>query len=114
MRKQHPYAQVTLHPETAAELGIAHDDIIWVETPMGRVKQQAKLEPGMHKRVAHADSHMWYPERAADGDAHYGVWESNINAILPDGKEYTDYAGDNYMRGLICRLYPVEEAIAAE
>lgn len=107
MRKQHPYAEVTLHPDTAADLGIVHDQMVWVETPMGRVKQMAKLDPGMHKRVAHADSHMWYPEREADGDAHYGVWESNINAILPDGEEYSDYAGDNYMRGLICKLYPV-------
>ncbi len=107
MRKQHPYAMVTLHPDTAAELGIADGDMAWVETPMGKVRQVAKLDPGMHPRVVHADSHMWYPERGADGDAHYGVWESNINSILPDGKEYSDYAGDNYMRGLICRVSPV-------
>ena len=35
---------------------------------------------------------------------HYGLWESKINAILPDGEEFCDYAGDNYMRALICRL----------
>lgn len=107
MRKQHPYAEVTLHPETARRLGIEHDMMVWVETPMGKVRQVAKLDAGMHPGVAHADSHMWYPEREADGDAHYGVWESNINAILPDGEGYTDYAGDNYMRGLICRVTPV-------
>lgn len=108
MRKQHPYAQVTMHPDAAAALGIAEDDMVWVETPLGKVRQVAKLDPGMHPRVVHADSHMWYPEREADGDAHYGVWESNINAILPDGEGYSDYAGDCYMRGLICRVSPVE------
>jgi hypothetical protein len=41
---------------------------------------------------------MWYPELEAEGDAYYGVWESNINAILPDGEGYSDYAGDCYMR----------------
>ncbi|MCB2078603.1 MAG: molybdopterin-dependent oxidoreductase, partial [Novosphingobium sp.] len=81
MRRQHPYAQATLHPDTAAELGIEHDQMVWIETPMGKVKQVAKLDPGMHPRVVHADSHMWYPEREAEGDAHFGVWESNINAI---------------------------------
>ena len=60
-------------------------------------------------RVVHADSHMWYPEREAEGDAHYGLWESNINAILPDGADYSDYAGDNYMRALICRVTPVAD-----
>ena len=111
MRKQHPYAQVTLHPDTAADLGIAEDDRVWVETPMGKVRQVAKLDEGMHPRVVHADSHMWYPEREAEGDAHYGVWESNINAILPDGEGYSDYAGDCYMRGLICRVTRAEGPI---
>jgi anaerobic selenocysteine-containing dehydrogenase len=106
MRKQHPYAQVTIHPETAAELGIDEDELVWVETPMGRVRQVAKFDESLHPRVVHADSHMWYPEREAEGDAHYGVWESNINAILPDGEKYSDYAGDCYMRGLICRVTP--------
>ena len=104
MRKQHPYALLTIHPETAAGLGIGEGEMVWVETPIGRVQQQAKFDPNMHPRVVHADSHMWYPEREAQGDAHYGVWESNINAILPDGEEFTDYAGDNYMRGLICKV----------
>jgi anaerobic selenocysteine-containing dehydrogenase len=107
MRRQHPYALATLHPETAAALGIADGDMVHVETPLGRVQQKAKLDPGMHPRVVHADSHMWYPEREAEGDAHYGVWESNINAILPDGEAFADYAGDNYMRGLLCRVTPV-------
>lgn len=114
MRKQHPYAQLTIHPETAAELGIREDAMVWVETPMGRVRQVAKFNAGLHPRVVHADSHMWYPERAAEGDAHYGVWESNINAILPDGEEFSDYAGDCYMRGLICRISPVDRALASQ
>jgi thiosulfate reductase / polysulfide reductase chain A len=107
MRKQHPYALLSLHPETAAELGIADGEMVWVETPMGKVRQQARLDEALHPRVVHADSHMWYPERAAEGDAHFGVWESNINAILPDGEDYSDYAGDCYMRGLLCRISPV-------
>jgi anaerobic selenocysteine-containing dehydrogenase len=106
MRKQHPYARLTLHPDTAVELGIEEGAMVWVETPMGRVRQVARFDAGIHPRVVHADSHMWYPERAADGDAQFGVWESNINAILPDGPEFSDYAGDCYMRGLICRVVP--------
>jgi thiosulfate reductase/polysulfide reductase chain A len=107
MRKQHPYALLSLHPQTAAELGIADGEPVWVETPMGKVRQMARYDDALHPRVVHADSHMWYPERAAEGDAHYGVWESNINAIIPDGEGYSDYAGDCYMRGLICRITPV-------
>jgi anaerobic selenocysteine-containing dehydrogenase len=110
MRKQHPYALLSIHPETAAGLGIGDGEMVWVETPMGRVRQMARLDAALHPRVVHADSHMWYPERAAEGDAHYGVWESNINAVLPDGEGFSDYAGDCYMRGLICRISPVATA----
>lgn len=106
MRRQHPYAQVSLHPETAARLGIAEGEYAWVETPMGKVRQVATFDEALHRDVVHADSHMWYPERSPAGDAHYGVWESNINAILPDGEGHSDYAGDCYMRGLLCRVSP--------
>jgi anaerobic selenocysteine-containing dehydrogenase len=108
MRKQHPYALLSIHPDAAAELEIENGALVWVETPMGKVRQRAKFDAALHPRVVHADSHMWYPEREAEGMDHYGVWESNINAILPDGEGFSDYAGDCYMRGLICRISPVE------
>jgi anaerobic selenocysteine-containing dehydrogenase len=113
MRKQHPYALLSIHSATALELGIADGEMVWVETPMGKIRQVAKFDDALHPRVVHADSHMWYPERRAEGDAHYGVWESNINAILPDGEGFSDYAGDCYMRGLICRISPVGDQAAA-
>lgn len=106
MRKQHDYARLTIHPETAASLGIAAGMMVWVETPLGRVRQEARLDDGIHPRVVHADSHMWYPERTAVEPELFGVWESNINAILPDSADHSDFAGDCYMRGLICRVSP--------
>lgn len=114
LRKQHDYARLTLHPDDAADLGIAQGEPVWVETPLGRVRQVAFIDEEQMRGVVHADSHMWFPERAPEGDAHFGVWESNINAILPDGEGYSDYAGDCYLRGLICRVTPIrEEAEAA-
>jgi hypothetical protein len=61
----------------------------------------------MHPRVVHADSHMWYPERKGEEPELFGVWASNINAILPDSIDHSDFAGDCYLRGLICRVAPV-------
>ncbi len=37
----------------------------------------------------------------------FGVWESNINSILPDDPELSDHAGNNYFRGLLCKVYKV-------
>ena len=113
MRKQHPYAMATMHPDAATKLGIEDGDMIWVETPLGKVRQTARLDEGLHPRVVHADSHMWYPERGAEGASPFGVWESNINAILPDGENFSDFAGDCYMRGLVCRITRCNETAAA-
>jgi thiosulfate reductase/polysulfide reductase chain A len=111
MRKQHDYARVTLHPDTAADLGLVAGQRVWVETPLGRIQQELRVDEGQMPGVAHADSHFWYPEKKGNNhDGPYGVWESNINAILPDGEGFSDYAGDCYMRGLICRVSPVEES----
>ena len=107
MRKQHDYARVTIHPDTAADLGLVAGQFVWVETPMGRIRQQLFVDDGQMPGVAHTDSHFWYPERRGNNqDGLYAVWESNINAILPDGVGFSDYAGDCYLRGLICRLIP--------
>lgn len=105
MRKQHNYAQLANHPDTAMRLGIGEGAMVWIETPLGRVQQQAKLDHAIHPNVVHADSHMWYPEQKAP-DQLFGVWESNINAILPDDADHSDFAGNCYMRGLICRVLP--------
>jgi len=80
-------------------------DEVWIETPLGWVKQRAQLLEGMHPRVVHADGYWWYPEREEAEPSLFGVWESNINSILPDGPKVCDYTGDSYFRGLLCRVY---------
>jgi anaerobic selenocysteine-containing dehydrogenase len=108
MRRQHPKAFASIHPETAGKLGIEDGDPVWVETPMGRVKQWAKLNDALHPGVVHADGLWWYPEQDAYEPNLSGVWESNINSILPDSPDFASFAGDNHLRAHICRVVPVE------
>ena len=37
---------VEINPETARELGIADEDLVWVESPRGRIQAKARLYPG--------------------------------------------------------------------
>jgi len=107
MRKQHAYAEVTIHPQTAAALGISERQMVWVETPLGRVRQMAIFSDALHPQVVHADGSWWYPERRGEDPVLFGVWESNINAILPDDPTTADFAGDCNFRGSLCRLMPI-------
>jgi thiosulfate reductase/polysulfide reductase chain A len=106
MRRQHPCAMVQIHPETAQRLGLADGDWAHIETPMGKVKQQVRICEGIDPRVVHADGLWWYPEQPGEEPSLFGVWESNINAIIPDDADRCDFAGDQNLRGLLCRISP--------
>jgi len=105
LRRIHPDPLLEIHPQTATELGISDGDWVYIETPEGRVKQKAKLTEGIDPRVVNADGYWWYPERPGKVPQFFDTWESNINAIIPDSAEYCTYAGDNYFRGLLCKVY---------
>ncbi len=108
IRKRYPDPVAELSPETASELGMGDGDWAWIETPLGRVKQKVRLLEGMPSSVVHADGYWWFPEKPEAEPSLFGVWESNIDAILPDDPEVCDYAGNNYFRGLLCKVYKAE------
>jgi thiosulfate reductase/polysulfide reductase chain A len=92
-----------IHPRTASRMGIADGDWVYVETPEGRIKQKAKLTEGIHPLVVHADGYWWFPEKSGEAPGLFGVWDSNINAIIPTNPKLFDYAGDYVFRGLLCK-----------
>ncbi len=109
MRRKHPYPFLQIHPETAGALGISDGEWVYIETPLGRVKEKAQLFQGIHPRVVHADALWWYPEQPDGEPSLSGVWDCTINAIVPDDLEQSDYAGDQCLRALLCRVYPAND-----
>lgn len=109
LRNKYPYPLLQIHPETAQKLGIADGDPVYIETSMGKIRQKANLTTGIDPRVAHADGYWWYPDMPGEDPCLFGVWESNINAILPDVPQVCDYAGNNYFRATLCRVYRAKE-----
>jgi len=109
LRRRYSYPLLQIHPETAKQLGISEGDSVYIETPLGRIGQKAQLFEGIHPQVVHADGYWWYPEEPGADPCLFGVWDSNINSIVPDDLEHCDYAGDNNFRGLLCRVYGAKE-----
>lgn len=91
LRRHHPDPMAEISPEIAAELGIAPGDWIWIETQAGRVRQRAKISPGLYPQLVVAER-WWYPERRGEEPELYGIWESNINAYTEDDPELCDPA----------------------
>jgi len=109
LRDKHPDPLLQINPDTAGKLGIAEGDTICIETPSGTVRQKAQLLMELDPRVVHADGYWWYPEKPEADPSLFGVWESNINSIMPDAPEFCDYAGNNYLRAQLCRVYKAND-----
>jgi anaerobic selenocysteine-containing dehydrogenase len=107
LRQMNPDPVVEIHPETAEKLGIKNGDWIYIENTHGRCRQRAKLTVGIHPRVVHAQHGWWYPEKPGPDPSLFGVWESNINLLLPAG--WVGRSGFGYpFKSQICRVYKKE------
>ena len=93
---------VEINPESAAQLGIADDDWVWVESPLGeRIKLQAVLYPGARPdtvNVPFEQGHRAYGRWAKDRGA-------NPNWIIAD--EYDRLAGTAASFATRVRVYRV-------
>jgi anaerobic selenocysteine-containing dehydrogenase len=108
MRALHPDPLTEIHPETAQMLGIKDGDWIWIENRHGGCKQKAKLTSAINPRVVNSQHGWWFPEKPGPNPSLFGVWESNINLLLPFGQQGpTGYCAP-YRSG-ICRIRKLEE-----
>jgi anaerobic selenocysteine-containing dehydrogenase len=108
LRELVPEPKLTIHPETAAQLGIEDGGRVWIESPKdrGRTKMTAEVSESVHPKVVHAPSHWWFPEKK---DPTHGCWDANINAILSNDPPYDPITGSTPLRGCLCKVYKVQE-----
>jgi len=105
-RKKYPDPQATIHPHAARELDIAEGDWILIETPVGAVRQIARLSDRVHPRVIHADR-WWYPEREGAAPELFGVLETNINVCTrAEPGDCDPIMGAWPLRAVPCRVVP--------
>jgi anaerobic selenocysteine-containing dehydrogenase len=97
---------LNIHPDTAADLGIADGDMVFIETKRGRIKQKAFLDPGIDPRVVSAGYGWWFPERGAQ--FMFGWDEANLNVLTDDSPPYSPEMGSPKMRGFLCKVYRAE------
>jgi anaerobic selenocysteine-containing dehydrogenase len=90
-----------IHPVTAKELGIEDGDWAWIESPRGRIKQKARLFPGIHPRVVMATANCFYPEEP--GPLH-GLLKSNPN-VLTSNNHCDPMYGSPDLTALLCKVY---------
>ncbi|MGB9859764.1 MAG: molybdopterin-dependent oxidoreductase [Moorellaceae bacterium] len=107
LRELVPDPLVEIHPETAAKLGIKDGDWVWIENLWGRCKQKAKITPIVKPNVVAAAHGWWFPEKEADAPSLYGVWEANVNCLIPH-KEIGKLGFGAYYKCIPCKIYKAD------
>jgi anaerobic selenocysteine-containing dehydrogenase len=99
------YPTAQINPETAEKHGIKDGDWIWIESPRGRIRQLARVFPGIDPRVVMATANCFYPEEP--GPLH-GLTISSPN-ILTSSEHFDPMYGAPDLTCLLCKIYKVEK-----
>jgi anaerobic selenocysteine-containing dehydrogenase len=110
-RSMYPWPEFTINPETARQHGIRSGDWCWIETPRGRICQRAKVDTTIGMNTIIAQASWWYPELPAAEPSLSGGLISNANMLTSSDLSQADpNVGCWVNRGLLCKVYPCEEA----
>jgi anaerobic selenocysteine-containing dehydrogenase len=107
LRECHPDPIIEIHPDIAKKHGIKEGDWVYIETPRGKIKQRARILPGMHPQVVCIQHGWWFPEIKTPD---HGWDQSNSNILTDNDPKTLDIAvGASNLRTLMCKIYPVEQ-----
>lgn len=110
LRNIEPDPLIEIHPQTAKQLGIQDGDWVVIENWLGKCKQRAKVTPVIHPKVVMAAHGWWFPEKPGPEPSLFGVWEVNINQLIPMG--YTGKSGLGCpLKSMLCKVYKAEGGI---
>lgn len=109
LRELEPHPVVEIHPDTARSLGINDGDWVWLENPHGKCKRKARYFHGIHPKVVQSPHGWWLPEKKPEDL--YGLWEVNINTLIPDGTQAKCGFGGGQYKSIMCKVYKADEGI---
>lgn len=81
LREMQPYPVIHIHPDTAAERGIKHEDWVVVESPYGWIKVKAELYPGIRPDTVMM-LHGWWQGCEALGFKDYPLLDGGANVNI--------------------------------
>ena len=108
LREITPDPIVEINPEDAEKYGVADGDWVIIENMFGKARERARVQPTVRPGVVMAAHGWWYPEQNGNEPNLFGVWESNINSLIPNGYEGKMGFGSPY-KSMICKIYKAQE-----
>jgi len=104
LRQLHPHPLIEIHPDTAKARGISDGEWVWVENWLGRCLFKAKVTPVVPDWMVMAEHGWWFPETEGAEPHLFDVWKSNVNQLIPMGRQGEDGLGAP-IKHLLCNIY---------
>jgi anaerobic selenocysteine-containing dehydrogenase len=105
-RAAYPDPLVSVHPESAAALGVSEGDEVQLETRLGAIRQRVRFDDRLDPRVIDTQHGWWFPERR--NDPLRGFLEANCNVLVSDEPEACSAGtGGWQLTGIPCRITPL-------
>jgi anaerobic selenocysteine-containing dehydrogenase len=109
-RRRRPHPMAEMSPDTADQLGLKKGDLVWIETPEGRIRHTLAFAE-MLPNIVSIEYGWWYPETSAEEPHFGGLWEFNANVLTSaDTAQCDPVLGQWNYRSIRCKVYKVEEA----
>jgi anaerobic selenocysteine-containing dehydrogenase len=104
--EKEPYVEI--HPDTAKEMGVENGEWVWIEGVRGRAKRKLKTTPVVHPKMAMAPHGWWLPESDGKAPNFNGIWDINLNQLIPMGHQGKSGFGGAPLKTMLCKIYPVK------
>jgi anaerobic selenocysteine-containing dehydrogenase len=104
LREIDPYPLVYIHPQTALAHGISDGDMVWIENQYGRCKAKASLTRTLRPETIMVPHGWWFPEQEGKSPHLYGIWEVNVNQLIPIGHQGKAGFGAP-LKSMLCKIY---------
>ena len=109
LREKHRDPQVDIHPDTARSLGILNGDWVYIENDLGRVKRKANLTLSVHPQMINTVHGWWMPEEQGAEPHLFGVWNYQINQLIPGPQDSTSGFGGGQYKTTLVRVRTIIE-----
>ncbi len=104
LREQHKEPLMEIHPDTAEKYGVVHGEKVCIENWLGKITVKALVTPVIHPDVVMAEHGWWFPEQEGKEPELFGIWDVNVNQLIPMSHEGKGGLGSP-IKSMLCKVY---------
>lgn len=105
LREQQKEPVMEIHPDTAEKYNICHGQNVCIENWLGKITVKALVTPVIHPDIVMAEHGWWFPEKDGAEPSLFGVWDVNVNQLIPMSHEGKAGLGAP-IKSMLCKVYP--------